>query len=182
MKYACARVGLLLSASLLAGALTASAQSGGGCSLISDDALTQALGSPAHALGVLSATTSADPGPAVADMCFGQFGTRNALVLAHTVGVTTPGDVPSTLALTQDVTTGPEGIVGGSINPAALTVTPISGLGDSAVLLSGNTATNSYANLVIWRRSESFSLAATGLSDAQTSLTAVARTLLAGQP
>ena len=184
MKYAFTRVGcgLLLSASLLAGALTASAQPGDGCPLISDDALTAALGSRAHALGVLSTPPSTDPGPTVADMCFGQFGIKDALVLAHVVGVTTPGDVTSTLALTQDATTGPEGIVGGNIDASALTVTPIGGLGDSAVLVSGSTAGNAYANLVIWRRNESFSLAATGLSDAQSNLTAIAQAILAGQP
>jgi hypothetical protein len=147
--------------------------------LISDDALSQAVGSPVHALGLISGAGSlTGTGPAMADMCAAQLGSDNALIMVHMTGVQTPGDVSGTLALSQ----GGPSPVANAIDPSTLTVVQVSGLGDQAVLLSGTPGGQAYANLIVWRGTEGFSLTGTGLSDAQTSLTTIAQSILAAQP
>jgi hypothetical protein len=149
--------------------------------LVSDDALSQALGSTVHALGLLSnPAATGEGGPAVADMCVVPLGSQTGLIITHMVGVQTPGDVPSALSLAQG---GPAArFGGGAVDPTALTVTPLTGLGDSAVLLSGTSNDQNVAILVVWRGSEGFSLIGSGMADPQTGLPGVAQAILANQP
>ena len=174
----------LLSICLVAAALPVAAQPGGPCSLISDDALSSALGTAVHGMGMISnnPATAAGDGPAVVDMCLAQLGSdNNALIIVHMVGVQAPGDVSGMMGLTQGGTAGIGGGTG-AIDPSLLSMTQISGLGDTAVLLSGAPNGQLYANLIVWRGTEGFSLTGTGLSDPQTSLTAVAQAILATLP
>jgi len=173
---------LLAGVALVVGTLPTAAQPGGPCVLISDDALSQALGSNVHALGLLSnaAAATGDGGPAVADMCVAPLGGQNGLVITHMVGVQTPGDVSSTLSLAQGGPAAQFG--GGALDPAAMTVTPLTGLGDSAVLLSGTRNGQNVGVLVVWRGTDGFSLMGSGMADPQTSLPGVAQALLANQP
>ena len=159
------------------GALPAAAQPGGPCSLVSDDALSRALGTSAHALGIVSNPAAATVGQtAIAEMCVTQLSGDNALMITHMVGVQSPGDASAALSMSQR---GP--LTGlSAIDPAILTTTPISGLGDTAVLLSGNEDGQSYGVLVVWRGTEGFSLIGSGLTDPQTSLTGVAQAILDG--
>ena len=69
-----------------------------------------------------------------------------------------------------------------AIDPSVLSATQISGLGDTAVLLSGTPNGQPYAQLIVWRGTEGFSLTGTGLSDPQTSLTSVAQAILEALP
>jgi hypothetical protein len=169
--------GVVLGASVLAGALPAAAQPGGPCGLVSDDALSAALGQPVHAIGMLSNGSAVGGGPAVADMCIAPLGGQNAIMITHVVGVQTPGDLSGTPSLPQ----GGAGSLAGlaAVDPSLLTVTQLSGLGDAAVLMTGNPNGQLYGNLMVWRGGESFSIVGTGLTDLQTSLPGVAQALLA---
>jgi hypothetical protein len=68
------------------------------------------------------------------------------------------------------------------VDPTVLTTTAISGLGDTAVLLSGTKDGATYGILVVWRGTEGFSLIGSGLADPQTNLTGVAQAILSGSP
>lgn len=169
----------MLISTLVAGALPAAAQPGGPCSMISDDALTQALGSPAHAIGITSNPNAASAGePMVAEMCVAQLGGDNALMITHMVNVQAPGDVSSMLAGAQ---AGPIAALA-NVDPSLLTATPVSGVGDIAVLLSGTKDGKPYGILSAWRGTDGFSLIASGAADPQTSLPAVAQAILALLP
>jgi hypothetical protein len=162
---------------LAAGALPVAAQPGGPCSLISDDALSQALGTSVHALGIVSNPAAGTNGQnAIADMCVTQFSGGNALMMTHMVGVNSPGDASAALSATQN---GPfAGLA--AVDPTVLTTTPVSGLGDTAILMSGNKDGQSIGILVVWRGTEGFSLIGSGLADPQTNLTGVAQAILNG--
>lgn len=171
--------GLVLGSTLVAGAAPAAAQFGGPCPLLSDDALTQALGSTTQAIGIVSNPNAASAGAsAIADMCVAQLGGDNALMITHMVNIQAPGDVNSMLAQAQ---AGPAAALA-TVDPSLLTVTPISGVGDIAVLLSGNKDGQPYGILSVWRGTDGFSLIASGVADPQTSLPAVAQAILATQP
>src|SRR5712692_7817397 len=140
--FALVSCGLLFSVS----ALPAAAQPGGPCSLISDAALSQVLGSPAHVLSLMSNPIAASAGTmGVADMCYAQLGGQNVVMITHMVGLPTPGDANGVLAMTQGGPTS-VGSGGGQLDPSKLTTTPISGLGDAAMLLTGGSANQQYAN------------------------------------
>jgi hypothetical protein len=158
-------------------ALPAAAQPGGPCPIIPDDALTQLLGSPQHAVSVFATAPSVDSGtgPHVTATCVVGQTAQNAVVMTHMVGVQSPGDLSGTPSLTQGT---PGGI---PIDPSAATTTQISGLGDAAVLLTTNRGDQPFAMLVVWSGSDGYSFQATGLSDAQTTLTGLAQAVLAGQ-
>jgi hypothetical protein len=161
---------------LAAGAVPAAAQPGGPCSLISDDALSQALGASAHAMGLISNSAAASSGQAtVADMCVAQLGGNNSLMITHTVSVQAPGDASAALSIAQSGAFG-----GAAVDPALLSTTLISGLGDTAVLLSGTKDGSTYGVLVVWRGSEGYTLIGSGLADPQTNLTGVAQAILNG--
>jgi hypothetical protein len=111
-------------------------------------------------------------------MCLVQLGGQNALMITHSVGVQAPGDVNSMLSQAQS---GPAAALA-AVDPSLLSTTAISGLGDTAVLLSGTKGDQPYGMLVVWRGTEGFSLMGSGLPDPQTTLPAVAQAILAAQP
>jgi hypothetical protein len=111
-------------------------------------------------------------------MCVAQLGGQNALMITHSVGVQAPGDVNSMLSQAQ---AGPAAALA-AVDPSVLNTTAISGLGDSAVLLSGTKGDQPYGILVVWRGTDGLSLIGSGLADPQTSLSAVAQAILAAQP
>ncbi len=162
---------------LATGAVPATAQVGGPCTMISDAALSQALGSSTHALGILSNPAAAVAGPnEIAEMCVAQLSGQNGLMMTHMVGVQSPGDANAALSANQG---GPFAALS-TVDPTVLTSTPISGLGDTAVLLSGTKDGQSVGILVVWRGTEGFSLIGSGLADPQTNLTGVAQAILNG--
>jgi hypothetical protein len=161
---------------LAAGALPAAAQPGGPCSLVSDDSLSQALGTTAHALGIISNSAGASGQSTIADMCVAQLGGDNNLMITHMINVQAPGDASAALSIAQG---GPLGGLA-AVDPALLTTTPITGLGDTAVLLSGTKNGSTYGILVVWRGSEGYTLIGSGLADPQTNLTGVAQAILNG--
>jgi hypothetical protein len=162
---------------LATGTLPAAAQVGGPCTMISDSALSQALGTSTHALGIVSNPAAVNAGQdAIAEMCVAQMSADNGLMITHMVGVQAPGDANAALSINQG---GPfAGLA--AVDPTLLTSTPISGLGDTAVLLSGNKNGQTYGILVVWRGTEGFSLIGSGLTDPQTNLTGVAQAILNG--
>ena len=162
---------------LATGAVPAAAQVGGPCTMISDAALSQALGTSSHALGIVSNSAAVNGGEnAVAEMCVAQLSGGNGLMITHIVGVQSPGDANAALSINQG---GPLSALA-AVDPTVLTSTPISGLGDTAVLLSGDKDGEPIGVLVVWRGAEAFSLIGSGVGDPQTSLTAVAQAILNG--
>jgi hypothetical protein len=177
------RLSLLVGSGLLVllvvRAVPVAAQPGGPCSLISDDALSQALGGPAHAQSLFSNAAPANTsGPVVSDMCYAQLGGQNVLVMMHMVGVQSPGDTNGVLGLTQG---GAAAGLGGAVDPSTLAMAPISGVGDAAVLLTATRGADQYAQLIVWSGTDGFSFAATGLADPQTTLTDLAQAVLANR-
>jgi hypothetical protein len=143
--------------------------------MVSDDALTQALGTSTHALGLISNPAAANSGQStISEMCIAQLSEGNGLMITHMVNVQSPGDATAALSLSQS---GPAAALA-AVDPSLLTTTPITGLGDTAVLLSGTKDGQSYGVLVVWRGTEGFSLIGSGLSDPQTNLTSVAQAIL----
>lgn len=171
---------LLLCSSLIAPPLTASAQPGGPCTVISDDALSQALGSSVHALGLLSNEPISTEGtPTVTDMCIASLSQSNALIISHVAGIQTPGDISGMLDASQN---NPTALLGGAAATSGMTATQLPGLGDTAVLLSGNSDGKDVAILVVWRGAEGYSLIGSGFGDPQTTLTGVAQAILDAHP
>ena len=162
---------------VVAGVVPAAAQPGGPCTMISDDMLSQVVGSPAHALGIISNPAAANAGQsAVSEMCVAQMSGGSAVMMTHMVGVQSPGDTNAALAMNQG---GPFAALA-AVDPSVLTSTTITGLGDTAVLMSGNKDGQTIGVLVAWRGTEGFSLIGSGLADPQTTLTGVAQAILNG--
>src|SRR5262249_11248105 len=111
-----------------------------------------------------------------ADMCIAQLDGQNSVMITHVVGVQSPADL-SGISQPQGAPGPLAGVA--AVDPSQLTATQLSGLGDSAILLSGNPGGQSYGDLMVWRGSEGFSIIATGLADPTTSLPGLAQALLA---
>jgi hypothetical protein len=152
---------------LAATTMPAGAQTDAPCPILSDAALSDALGLPAHAQDALST-------PSVV----------NCVLAANGVEIwLTRGPVPSELAGVANASNAP-GAAGqwqqSMADSLGVNATKISGLGDSALLMSDAVdQENPSASLWVFSGSDAYTLTSWGLSDPQTGLTAVARAAMA---
>jgi hypothetical protein len=156
-----------LSVSVLsAAALPAAAQTDAPCPMLSDAALSEALGVPAHAQDALSTA------PVV-----------SCVLAASGVEIwLTREPTPPELAGLAGTSNAAGAVDQVQPLPSALgvSVTKISGLGDSALLTSDpSDKQNPSASLMVFSGPDEYSLTSWGMSDPQIGLPAVARAVLA---
>ena len=158
---------MLVAAFLGSASLPAAAQTDTPCPILSDAALSDALGMPGHAQDALSTP-----------------GAVNCVLAATGVEIwLTRGPVPPELAgyANASQVAGAAGQWQQSMaNSLGVNATQISGLGDSALLVSDpSDKDNPSATLWVFSGSDAYTLTSWGLSDPQTCLPAVARAAMA---
>jgi hypothetical protein len=148
-----------------AACLPASAQTDAPCPILSDAALSDALGAPAHAQDALSS-------PPLVSCVLAASGVEIWL---------SRGPVPPEMAGMASASNAAGGQWQQSMaNSLGVNATQISGLGDSALLVSDpSDKDNPSATLWVFSGSDAYTLTSWGLSDPQTCLPAVARAAMA---
>ena len=162
--------GLLAAALFAGGHLSVAAQPNEPCPLVSDDAVSQALGSPFHATNAKS-----EPPYWMCYVLTGELLDTLTIVFGRSAGVVTAGDANPAFALAQSGVSQVPGVDQSTVNFA-----PIGELGDSAVMITAQAYQTPLTQLVVTRGADAYTFVATPkLSDPQTNLQAMARVVLA---
>jgi hypothetical protein len=169
-------LGLTAGALLTATSLPAAAQGfGSSCAVASDTVVSQALGPTAHSMGGLASGTGLD-------ICAVTVGAQ-VISLMHIANATGPAlNTSDAQAMFDAMSAAGPTAPGGGAGAAATLVqtTPVSGVGDAAVLmLLQQPGVGSFQSLIVQHGSDVFSFNTDDSTDAQTQLVALATAVLA---
>jgi hypothetical protein len=166
--------GLTAGALLTATSLPAAAQVfGGSCAIAPDPVVSQALGPTAQSLGGTSG--------AGLDFCAISVGTE-MISLVHLANAAGPAlSTADAQSVASELTAvGPAGGAGAGASAQLIQTTPVSGVGDAAVLmLMQQPGVGTFQSLIVQHGTDVFSFNTSDSTDAQAQLTALASAVLA---